>query len=486
MKHLKSFLTLSAICACMIGCAKDFGTINTDPNMPTTVTADLMLTPLLRGIVFDQFGYEDGSALSRHVARTNYNETEQYAWGTANWNGTYVRLNNTEEMIRLAERDNKSSLKAVAYILKAFTASTITNTWGDVPYFEACMGNEIIRPKYDRQEDIYTAEGGIISLLKEAEKILSDPGVDAMPSEIMYGGNLTKWRKLGNSLRLRYLMRISNRSSEISTYNIAHEIAETAKLPLLETNSDNAMLPYLASSPQCPLYSMRAGSFEYYRMSKETDERLNALNDPRLTVWFARTTNSSAENPVYAGIPSGCSSTTLENLGFLVGPNTSLLGDYFREKPDGCNAVWMNCSEVMFLVAEAIVKGYIEGNAAEWYNKGIAASFDYWCKTDPGADYMSQPEVTFNASKGLEQIMLQKWIALFFVGTESWYDFKRTGLPEMEPLIDNRNPTRPGEIPSRFLYPEDEQTLNSANLSAAISRQTGGKDDINTKLWWHK
>ena len=486
MKTINIFLTISVLSACIIGCTKDFGTINTDPNMPTTITADLLLTPILRSTVLGQFGYENGAALSRHLSRTNYNEIEQYAWGTSNWSSQYLLLSNIQEMIRVAERDNKSSAKAVAYILKAFTASTITDLWGDVPYFEACLGNELVTPKYDLQKDIYTAEGGIISLLMEAEKLLSDPGVAPMPSDIMYGGNLTKWRKLGNSLRLRYLMRISNRASEISTYNITREIAETVKLPLLETNNDNALLSYLAGSPQNPLYSMREGSFEYIRMSKESDERLNSMNDPRRAVWFARTANSSAAQPLYVGIPSGCSSTTLENLGLLVGPNVSQLGDYFRATPDGCNAVWMNCSEVMFLVAEAIVKGYVEGDAAEWYNKGIATSFDYYCKTAPGNDYMSQLEVAFDANKGLQQIMTQKWLAQFFVGYESWFDFKRTGYPEMESLIDNRNPTRPGEIPSRFLYPENEQTLNTVNHAAATSRQTGGKDDINTKLWWEK
>ena len=488
MRALSLFLTISLAAVCLIGCTKDFGTINTDPNTPTVVTADLLLTPILRSTVQGQFNYDNGAALSRHVSRTNYNEVEQYSLGSNQgaWTSSYTRLNNIQEMIKVAERDNKSSAKAVGYILKAFTISTLTDLWGDVPYFEACQGSDLVTPSYDTQKDIYTAEGGIISLLKEAERLLSDAGVDPLPSDIMYAGNITKWRKLGNSLRLRYLMRISNRTSEITTYDIVREIAETVQLPLLETNSDNALLPYLPNNPnQCPIFSMRAGSLEYIRMSKESDERLNLINDPRRTIWFARTTNSSANQPLYLGLPSGCSSTTLENMGYS-SPDVSLLGDYYSASPDGCSAVLMNCSEVMFLIAEAIIKGYADGNAAEWYHKGIVASFDYYCKTAPDADYLSQPEVAFDAGKGLQQIMTQKWIAQIFVGYEAWFDFKRTGYPEMEPLIDNRNPTRPGEIPSRFYYPEDEQTLNTANYGLSISRQAGGRDDINTKLWWEK
>ncbi|MDR1154745.1 MAG: SusD/RagB family nutrient-binding outer membrane lipoprotein [Bacteroidales bacterium] len=490
MKSLKIFLTLLAVSASMIGCTKNFGEINTDPNAPTSVSADQLLTPILRETVLGSFNYGNGAALARYLARTNYNTIEAYEWGVGSWSRQYLMLSNIHEMIKIAERDHKTSAKAVAYILKAFTGSTLTDSWGDVPYFEAGSGN--ITPGYDLQKDIYTAEGGIIGLLKEAEELLSDPAVDPMVSDIMYGGNLMKWRRLGNSLRLRYLMRISNRASEITTFNLAGEIAEAVKLPLLATNSDNALLAFLPAAPnQCPVYGIREGEFDYIRMSKESDEWLNPINDPRRIVWFMPASKSVERGtPEYKGIPCGLSSTTLENMGILqnIG-EVSQMGARYRATPDGCDAVLMNCSEVMFLVAEAIVKGYAEGNAGEWYDRGITASLEYYCKdlsSDGFNAYMAQPGVVFDEDNAMKLIMFQKWTAQFFVGSEAWLDFKRTGLPEMEPLMENRNPTKPGEIPSRFLYPEDEQTLNVDNFSAAVVRQEGGNDDINTKLWWEK
>jgi hypothetical protein len=445
-----------------------------------------LLTPVVRTLVQHQFNYGNGADLARHVARTNYNEIEQYAFGTNEgaWNLYYLQLNNIEEMIRVAGRDGKTSTRAVACILKAFTAASITDLWGDAPYFNAGAGGRQTAPAYDSQKDIYTKEGGILDLLETAEDLLSNPQADLLPQDILYAGDRMKWRRLGNSLRLRYLMRISNRATEVP--GLAEAIRQTAGLPLMESNRDNALLPYLAANPnQCPVYVMRAGEFEYVRMSREMEETLNRMNDPRRAVWFAPAAGSPPGQPLYAGIPSGCTSTTLSHIGYSE-PDVSLLGDYFRARPDGCSAVWMNCSEVMFLLAEATIKGYVAGDAAAWYLKGISASVEYYCKSLPDGAYLAQPEVAFDSSKGLQQIMTQKWLAQFFVGYESWFDYLRTGYPEMAPLLDNRNPTRPGETPSRFYYPEDEQALNAAHYAEAVSHQSGGNDDINTKLWWEK
>lgn len=98
---------------------------------------------------------------------------------------------------------------------------------------------------------------------------------------------------------------------------------------------------------------------------------------------------------------------------------------------------------------------------------------------------MQQTGIAFNSDNAMEQIMQQKWMSLFMVGYEAWFDFLRTGLPVQNQLLDNRNPSAPGEVPSRFYYPEDEQALNTANYQEAIKRQ-GGEDNINTKLWWEK
>lgn len=472
---------LVCLTTCTVACTSDFDSINTDPNNPTTATADLLLTPLLRNIVQTQFNYSDGAGLAHHIARTNYNEVEQYAFGTNEglWSQYYLQLNSIQEMIRVSERDNQPSYKGIAYILKAYVIAQITDMWGDVPYFEATLGGEDITPAYDSQEDIYTAEGGILDLLKQADKLLEE-NTDVLSSDIVYGGDRDKWRKLANSLRLRYLIRISNR------VNVSAEVASVMALPLMETNDDNMLLPFLAGSPnKCPIYDMRAGNFEYTRMSEEMAVMWSDYNDSRVTVWFAPTTNSqNSDVKEYKGIPSGCSSTTLTEIGYSP-EDVSMLGAYYRNTPDGCSAVLMNCSEVKFLQAEAVVKGYASGDAEQLYNEGVTLSFEYYGKEGDAAAYLLKQDIAFDNDKAIKQIMLQKWMSLFMVGYEAWFEFLRTGLPEQNALRDNRNPSAPGEIPSRFYYPEDEQALNTANYKAAIEKH-GGEDNINTKLWWEK
>ena len=314
--------------ACTVACTSDFDSINTDSNNPTTATADLLLTPLLRNIVQTQFNYSDGPGLAHHIARTNYNEVEQYAFGTNEglWSQYYLHLNSIQEMIRISERDNQPSYKGIAYILKAYVIAQITDMWGDVPYFEATLGAENITPAYDSQEDIYTAEGGILDLLKQADKLLEE-NTDVLSSDIVYGGDRDKWRKLANSLRLRYLIRISNR------VDVSAEVASVMALPLMETNDDNMLLPFLAGSPnKCPIYDMRAGNFEYTRMSDEMAVMWSDYNDSRVTVWFAPTTNSqNLDVKEYKGIPSGCSSTTLTEIGYSP-EDVSMLGAYYRNE----------------------------------------------------------------------------------------------------------------------------------------------------------
>ena len=269
-------------------------------------------------------------------------------------------------------------------------------------------------PSYDTQKDIYTAEGGIIDLLKQADKLLEE-NIDVLPADIVYGGDRLKWRKLANSLRLRYLIRISNRIDD-TNLNIPAEINSIMSLPLMETNDDNMLLPFLAGSPnKCPIYDMRAGNFEYTRMSDEMERMWTQYGDERVTVWFSPTTNSAnTAIKEYAGIPSGCSSTTLTNIGYSQA-DVSMLGGYYRDTPDGCSAILMNCSEVKFLQAEAVIKGYAAGNAKQLYEDGITLSFEYYNKKDAITSYLQQTGIAFNSDNAMEQIMQQKWMSLFMV-----------------------------------------------------------------------
>ena len=356
-------------------CLEDrLGEINTDPNNPVKVNSSLLLTTVTRNIVFNQFDYGDGAGLARHIARINYNETEQYSFSskTGSWSLYYTQLNNVNDLIRISKVEGKPSTEAVGYIFKAFIGAQLTNTWRDVPFFQAAQSSKYLNPSYDNQKDIYTAEEGVISLLSLADKMLEE-NADPLPSDLMFGGDRLKWRKLANSLRLRYLMRISCKQNDYPQWS--QQLKDVVSKPLMESNDDNATLPYLTSTPdRSPIFNMRSGEFDYLRMSHELDSILNVYKDPRMSVWFSPTTSSeTTTDKQYKGVFVGCSSTTLTNIGYDA-TNVSQLGGYFRNKADGHKAILMNVSEVKFLLAEAAAKGYIGGDVKRFYEDGIETS----------------------------------------------------------------------------------------------------------------
>jgi hypothetical protein len=160
---------------------------------------------------------------------------------------------------------------------------------------------------------------------------------------------------------------------------------------------------------------------------------------------------------------------------------------------DAPRAILMNYAELQFILAEARQKGIITtGDATTYYNNGIIANFAYWQSVVPAAyninvaiptGYLTQPAVQLigTDSEILQKIALQKWIALYFNGLEAWFDWKRTGLPEIIPGPANLNSNK---VPVRYIYPLTEQALNGANRTAAVQRQ--GADDLNTRSWIFK
>lgn len=466
-------------------CTNDFDNINRNHNVPTAGSFALQLDAQLRSIAFGQFDFNDGAMLAHQIAKTNYNEIAQYSFGTAEylWNSLYMNLVNIDDMIGMAKKQGQPSSEAVGYILKAFCSSQLTDHWGNVPYSEATQGGKNIYPKYDTQQDIYTGSEGIIRLLQRADDLLAT-SKDPLPSDVIYGGDRMKWRKLANSLCLRYLIRISNRMHDLPDFDIRSQIAECMSRPLMESNEDNFQLKFLSDAAnRCPVFNLRSGEFEVIRMSREMAEVMNADNDPRRRVWFQPTPNSVASGmPVYEGVPNGCSSTTLQELN-ITQNNLSELGKIFT-RPDAVCAVVMNAAEVQLLRAEAVARGWAAGDAGKFYTEGITLSMRQWQIGDADIQaYLDSPGIKFQSSKPVEMIMKEKWLANFLVGYEGWFDFKRTGLPRQRLPLDNRNPGGAGLVPSRFYYPETEQAVNKKQYDAAVQAQ-GGTDNINTKLWW--
>ncbi len=249
------------------------------------------------------------------------------------------------------------------------------------------------------------------------------------------------------------------------------------------------MYNFLPAAPdQFPLFTTRIGSFNEFRASKTALDALKALNDDRLFIFFRPTpATEGTATPAYEGIPNGLADA--EALQYNGGPqNHSRIGELYFEQSISAKGlqiakgIIMTNAELQFLLAEAAEKGLITGDAATYYNNGIKASFEFYGLTASDT-YLNQSGVAYTGTtqEKLVKIGTQKWIALFYSGLEAWFDWRRTGIPALQPSVDNQNEDR---IPVRFIYPIIEQSLNGENRQAAVDRQ--GPDDINTKMWYLK
>ena len=474
---------------CVFGCTGDFEEVNTNPNNPLSTTPNLLLTGLERDMMNSLLGeaWGIGNIVIQHTAKNQFVNEDRYLWGELNgiWNAVYDNMRDINNIITQAKETNQANYLGVALTMKSWMFSLATDCYGDIPYSQAAQGKGgMLFPQYDSQEDVYN---GILSELAEANTLLA--GAGNISGDLIYGGDVQKWRKLANSLRLRYLMRISDRKDVSADMNAI--LNDPAGNPVFESNDDHAVYTYQASSPnQFPLFTTRIGSFNEFRASKTLVDYLSGLNDPRLYIYFRPTpateVTADAGDDKYDGIPNGLDDVIAQT--YNGGQQfQSRIGPLFYEAANSAQGlevakgVIMTYAELQFILAEAREKGLINiGSAETYYLNGISTSFSYY-GIDPDAAYFTQSNVAYTGTteEKLEKIGSQKWAAAYFQGYEAWFDWRRTGYPALEPSVDNQNDDK---IPVRFIFPRIEQSLNATNREAAIARQ--GADDINTKVWW--
>jgi hypothetical protein len=479
----------------MFSCTNEFEEINRNPNAPEVVTADLLLAGVERDMIGTVLGeaWGIGNIVIQHTSKNQFVNEDRYLWGELNsvWNAVYDNMRDVTAMKTLAEANGDENYVGVSLVLRAWMFSLATDCYGDIPYSQAIKAKSdgIYYPLYDKQEDIYE---GILADLESANTLLKD--ALNVKGDLIYGGDVAKWRKLANSLRIRYLMRISDRVDVSAELN--EIVGNPAEYPIFDGNStnwnkDNALYTFLANAPdQFPLFSSRIGSFNEFRASKTLMDKLIGLNDQRYKIFFRPTPETEATattaDDKYVGIPNGLND--VDALTYNGGPQfQSRIGALYYEQANTANGlkiakgVVMTYAELQFLLAEAREKGLIAaGDAATYYDNGIRASFEFYGIT-PDASYFTQADVEYTGTSDekLVKIGTQKWIAFYFQGMEAWFDWRRTNIPVLTPAVSNQNDNR---IPVRFIYPIIEQSLNAANRTAAVGRQ--GSDDINTHVWW--
>jgi hypothetical protein len=341
-----------------------------------------------------------------------------------------------------------------------------------VPYSEALRGDEGIRtPAYDAQRDIYV---GLLQSLGAAAGMLQPGGPGFGTGDILYGDDMTGWRRFANSLRMRLAMRLSE--ADEATARTHFQAAWNAGP--FQSNADNAMLRWPGAPYQSPVFQDWQGRDDH-GISATMVDTLKSLGDPRLALYA----QPAAHDGEYRGLGNNIENPPLSLAWY------SRIGNFWRANGAGTPAAIMTYSEVLFLAAEAAARGWIAGDPAALYTDAIRANmrqYDPWSPANAPSSaqvdaYLANARVVYNPANGLNQIHLQKWISLFMNGNEAWSNWRRTGVPNLTPGPD----LGISRIPVRFSYPGGEQSLNKANLDAATNRQGGGLDLI-TPVWWQK
>ena len=389
---------------------------------------------------------------------------------------------------QLTEEENSGTAMGVARIWRAFIYHRLTDLHGDIPYSEAGKGyiDGILKPAYDAQQDIYN------DMLAEIEAGIGQLGSDSLGSaDLVFQGDVDKWRKFGNSLMLRLAMRLTE--ADAST---AQSYAQKAiSGGTMASNSDIAFLQHTLG----PEGINKNGHGEVFtadgnmRMSKTFIDFLKGGNDPRLTIMAVRRSDKSNAPADIIGMPNGLTTGALEakygtTSGDYAEPNRAVFGG------EDTAMVFQTYAEVEFLKAEAAVRGWHSGDAATHYNNGVKAAMQMLSMLYPNAASISDAQVSdylaanpFDSASAMEMIHTQYWAATFLNEYEAFANWRRTGIPSLQPFggeaVYPGNETN-GEIPRRMIWPMSEESTNAENYKAAISRQ--GPNTLTTRVWWDK
>ncbi len=437
--------------------------------------------------------------------------------------------------IKLTEGRDSKVHEGIFTIFRVLLFSYMTDLYGDVYYSEALKGREgILYPKYDKQSDIYA---GLLTELTNATTLINE-GTEPISTtyDLMYAGDKAKWVKFANSLRLRLVMRASNKLSDAGSQltalsgnsgNLMASVADNAAIPFVGTTADN-------SWKGGTLNWVAPDDFDKRRPSKTLVDILTNLNDPRLTIWCAPVeqpwTSDQAKNGVSFDTtdPNGFTYTSkweyidMSNadiaaqaanildkdkvyVGFVAGMpgdwkngnghyNTALGGAtgnfkvskfstlLRQNKHDLLKATLMNSDEVQFILAEAAAKGLITGSADTYYRAGITQSMKRWGVSDASiTTYLAQPSVALPSDKAgqLNQIATQKWLALFTVTVETYLDLRRTKLPN----IFSNGYLGTYDFPLRYRYPSNEAGQNKDAYDTGVATLSPTVDDQYSKMW---
>lgn len=498
MKNIIKFAILLIVLGLAASCSEDYLDVNVDPNNPTMVTPDLVLpvaqlysAQMIQGI--SPGGNNLGLNWLGNLFMYNWSQSDGYAWYPDEFkylvtssffenvfNRSYSEALKQYNVLDMLEDSKYDYYKAISKIMKAFHYQLLVDCYGDIPYSEALGRSLNPTPKYDDAQGIY--EDLIVQLTAAITLIDNATDQDEPDADdAMFGGDMTKWKKFANTVKLRILVRqsdMADRDSYIQT-EISAIIAEGSGFMeedvvvnpgfiANEEGKQNVMWDLLGEDASgAQTMSSKATCATDYILAY-----LTSKNDPRIDMLYEKPTDG------HLGVPQGLLDYDTPVVDAYVPEKVSNIGPGILKSAD-MDAVIFSMAENYFNQAEAANKGFIAvaDEGQDLYEKGITASFLYLGLTEAQAkSYYSQGLVGWtSATNKQEAIITQKWIAVNGITAEqSWFDYSRTGFPTGLPVSKLATTS---DRPVRLFYVSGELSSNGDNVPSQPDAFTG-------KIFW--
>ncbi|KAF2080116.1 SusD/RagB family nutrient-binding outer membrane lipoprotein [Flavobacterium sharifuzzamanii] len=477
MKKIKITAILLLLTGLAISCTGGYEELNENPNLITEISPGTLINPIIYGIASQNatqsvdvtFNLMQVSLPFPSISGGLHRYDVSNNIGNSAWNNYYKWLNNIREMRMASVKAGDGNYEAVALTLNALVYANLTDLFGPVPMTDAARGEDgILYPKYDTQEFIYET---ILADLERANTLYDTSKAMIYTEDILFQNNVLKWKKFTNSLKMRLLLRVSNRTETGAFAKLAYMADHPEVYPVFTNTAESAILKITGVSPNVSPWGRPQDFNLNIKMASFFIDNLNTLEDPRRAIIATGATALVTNAPIgFKGITSAYAGSDSQ---FKY--NASTLLNTQVQNP--MQIFLLTYAEVEFIKAELAQRGLIT-DAAGHYEKGVRAGIEQLKATTP-TTYFSKPEAQYDGT--LQRIMLQKYYALYFTDYQQWFEYRRTGfpvLPTTTAMLNN------GIMPSRFTYPDNQQIKNTENYHKAV--EMVGGDNINTKVWWDK
>jgi len=503
MKKIVNICVLALFLTMITSCEKGFDELNKSKTAATGIDPAFILNNAVINSSVVTLVYEIGivqqiiSPNSGVLTGANFNQENRTAYDI-NWVSYYRNvIKHTKDIIARTKDDPaRANLMNMARIFQAYTFMILTDSYGSIPYEEGGEGynSQIFFPKYDTQQEIYPK---IIKELTEASAALSASG-KIETADILYGGDVAKWKKFGYSLLLRAGMRLS----AVDATQAQNTVKAAFDGGVILQNADNAFVKHDANYRNPISNTLNSTEAANFYLTKPFVDALKSTNDPRLVaiaVRYKGATSGTAQTPAAASIVAA------DQIGLPMGKDNTTAGT--AAKADGLASFYdysqvdrnrmakltapmfmVTASQTNLLLAEARFRGWITtGTAAQYFSDGIKANMDQMASFDAKCAVLAADRDAYIAANPLQsgselnQINTQYWISSFLNGQEAFANFRRSNYPQLAP---NPYPGKAVTWINRLTYTNSEISVNSVNVQAAIAIM--GPDNLETKVWWDK